>query len=88
MGLSVGSSFNRPWFIGTAHGTIAPFKYSFLEVGFDFGTVSGESDASYYLLYPYAHLALFWPFTEKIGAYAGLGGGFMINSYEFDTEGK
>jgi len=74
--------------IGTAHGTIAPFKYSFLELGFDFGTLSGTSDVGYYSLYPFAHYAFFWPFTEKLAAYAGLGGGFMINSYRFDKEGN
>jgi len=87
VGASIGSSFARPWVIGTLHGTIAPFRYSFLELGFDFGTASGESDVGYYSLYPFAHLAFFWPFTDKIGAYAGLGGGFMINMYKFDTEG-
>jgi len=88
VGLSVGSSFNRPLVIGTAHGTIAPFKYSFLELGFDFGTLSGVSDVAYYSLYPFAHYAFFWPFTDKLGAYAGLGGGFMINQYRFDKEGN
>ena len=87
MGLSVGSSFSRPLLIGTAHGTIAPFRNAFVELGFDFGTVSGETDVGYNLLYPYAHIAYFRPFTEKIGAYAGLGGGFMIGMYKFEAEG-
>jgi len=76
-----------PWLIGTAHGTIAPFKYFFLELGFDFGAISGKPDVGYYSLYPFGHAAFFWPFTEKIGAYAGLGGGFMIVTYKFEDEG-
>ena len=49
--------------------------------------MSGASDAAYYSFYPYGHLAFFWPFTDWFGAYAGLGGGFMIVSYSFDKEG-
>ena len=88
VGASVGSSFTIPYVIATVRGTIAPFRYSFLDIGFDYGFVSGASDIGYYSLYPYGHLAFFWPFTEKIGAYIGLGGGFMRVSYSFDAEGE
>ena len=87
VGASVGSSFARPWFIGTAHGTIAPFKYSFLELGFDFGIISGEPDVGYYSLCPFAHLAFFWPVADFFGVYAGLGGSFTFASYSFPEEG-
>jgi len=89
VGASVGSSFAAPWVIGTAHGTIAPFKYSFLELGFDTGFVTGKSNTNYYSLYPFAHLAFFWPLmANKIGLYAGLGGGYLMVSYDFTGEGK
>jgi len=89
VGASVGSSFAAPWMIGTAHGTIAPFKYSFLELGFDTGFIPGKSNVTYYSLYPYAHLAFFWPLMiNKIGLYAGLGGGYLMVSYDFIGEGK
>jgi len=88
IGASIGSSFTVPYVIATVRGTIAPFKYSFLDLGFDVGLVSGSFDTGYYSLYPYGHLAFFWPFTEKIGAYAGLGGGFLRVSYSFDVEGN
>ena len=39
IGASVGTSFAEPWVIGTVHGTIAPFRYSFLEIGLDLGLV-------------------------------------------------
>jgi len=89
VGASVGSSFAAPWVIGTAHGTIAPFKYSFLELGFDIGFVPGKPNVTYYSLYPYAHLVFFWPLmANKIGLYAGLGGGYLMVSYDFTGEGK
>ena len=88
VGASIGSAFAAPWMIGTAHGTIAPFRYSFLELGFDIGFLHGNPDVGYYSLYPYGHLAFFYPLIiNKVGLYAGLGGGFMIVSYKFDTEG-
>ena len=82
VGASLGSSFSAPWVIGTLHGTVAPFKYSFLELGFDVGLASGDSSVNYYSLYPFAHYAFFWP-LEKLGLYAGIGGGLLIVSYQF-----
>jgi len=37
LGASAGTSFTRPWLIGTVHGTLAPFNYSFLDIGLDVG---------------------------------------------------
>jgi len=83
IGASIGSSFAAPWLIGTVHGTIAPWKYSFFEVGFDIGFVPLEKEINgYYSLYPFAHYAFFWPFTDKIGIYAGAGGGMYFVSYK------
>jgi tetratricopeptide (TPR) repeat protein len=95
IGISAGTSFAAPFAIGTIRGTIAPFKYSFLELGFDYGLISGIADAeSYYSLYPFVHYNLFLPFTQSInrqdiisGWYAGAGGGFMLAEYTF-PEGK
>ena len=86
VGASVGSSFIAPLVIGTAHGTIAPFRHSFLELGVDLGLISGASDAGYYSLYPFAHYAYFRPF-DKFGLYAGIGGGIVLVSYSFEDEG-
>jgi len=84
VGASIGTSFAAPWMIGTLHGTVAPFKYSFLELGFDIGLLYGRSDVDYYSLWPYAHYVFFWPFIpDKVGVYAGLGGGVSIISYKF-----
>ena len=88
VGASVGSAFAAPWVIGTAHGTIAPFRYSFLELGFDIGFIPGKPDVGYYSLCPFAHYAFFWPFSDVISVYAGLGGGFSYASYKFDVEGE
>ena len=87
VGASVGSSFMAPWLVLTAHGTIAPFKYSFLELGLDAGLVTGKPNVKYYSLYPFAHYAFYWPFTDKIGAYVGLGGGYYMVSYKLDAGG-
>jgi len=83
LGASAGTSFAPPWLIGTVHTTLAPLRYSFFEIGVDFGMGSGEPEAKYYSLYPFAHYVLFLPFAEKGGWYTGLGAGFMIVSYTF-----
>ena len=84
VGLSVGSSFAAPWLIGTVQGTIAPLKYSFIELGFDFGLFNMSSEVDkYYSMFPFAHFAFYWPFTGWLGAYIGAGGGVWMVSYKF-----
>jgi hypothetical protein len=83
LGVSAGSSFAAPWLIGTVHATLVPFQYSFLEIGLDFGLLSGKPEIDYYSLYPFAHYALFLPFNRKGGWYIGTGAGCMILSYTF-----
>jgi hypothetical protein len=80
VGASAGTSFAVPWVIGTIHGTIAPFRYSFLEIGLDAGFVSGDAEVGYYSLCPFAHYAFYYN-AEKIGLYAGAGGGYTIAEY-------
>ena len=89
IGASLGSAFAAPWMTTTVRGTIAPFRHSFLELGFDFGLVHGTHDGGYYSLYPFAHYAFFWPFADAGvgGLYIGAGGGLMIVSYAF-SDGK
>ena len=87
IGISIGTSFSAPWIIGSIHGTIAPFKNQFLELGIDYGMISGNSDAeSYYSLYPFVHYAFFIPFNRSGGWYAGAGGGYMLGEYVFPEE--
>jgi hypothetical protein len=87
IGISAGTSFAAPWAIGTIHGTIAPLRYSFLEVGLDYGMISGIADAEfYYSLYPFIHYNLFLPFSQSGGWYAGAGGGYMLAEYTFPEE--
>ena len=91
VGASAGTSFAAPWVIGAVHGTLAPFSNSFLELGMDFGVVSGIADAeSYYSLYPFVHYAWYIPFTLPVGRqgvsggwYAGVGAGYMLGEYAF-----
>ena len=85
VGASVGSSFAEPWLIGILQGTIAPFSNSFLELGIDFGFLSGERDVGYYSFCPFAHLAYFMPFKERGGFYAGAGAGYFVARYSFDS---
>ena len=87
IGASAGTSFAAPWVTGTVHATLAPLKHSFLEIGVDAGMVSGDAEAGYYSLYPFAHYALFAPFGKSGGWYVGAGGGCMIAKYDL-PEGK
>ena len=84
IGLSAGTSFAAPWAIGTVHGTIAPFRNSFFELGFDYGMISRIADVEqYYSMYPFIHAAFFLPFKKSGGWYAGAGGGYMHGKYTF-----
>ena len=84
VGASVGSSFADPLLIATVRGTVAPLRYSFIELGCDIGFISAYDDVeSYYSIYPFAHIGLFVPFRWKGGWYIGAGGGYMTGSYTF-----
>jgi TolB-like protein len=87
IGISAGTSFAVPWAIGTIRGTIAPVRYSFLELGLDYGMISRIADAEfYYSLYPFIHYNLFLPFAQSAGWYIGAGGGYMLGEYTFPEE--
>jgi hypothetical protein len=87
VGVSVGSSFTVPVLAFTVHGTVAPLRYSFLEIGMDFGMISGVKDVGYFSVYPFAHYAYFLPFPESGGWYIGAGVGWYFANYNF-PEGK
>ena len=86
IGAGIGTSFADPLLMGTVSGTISPFKYSFLKLGIDIGFLSAASDTRLYSFYPFGHLAFFWPFSEKIGVYAGAGAGYLIANYSFGED--
>jgi len=95
IGVSVGSSFIAPLAIGTVHGTFAPFRNTFIELGVDAGTWRSDrkKDVTYYSLYPFANFALFLPFPrladgKRGGWYLGTGAGYMMANYQFDTAGS
>jgi len=83
LGASVGTAFSDPFFIVTIRGTYAPWRYSFLEIGFDLGLFSRIADLGYYSLYPYVRYALFLPFAETSGWYAGAGAGYLAARYAY-----
>jgi hypothetical protein len=81
VGASIGTSFAAPMFIISAHGTVAPFYFSFLEIGIDFGFLSGTSDVDYNSICPFVHYAFFLPVTRRTGWYIGAGFGYMMSNY-------
>jgi hypothetical protein len=87
-GVSLGTSFYRPWIITTLHATYAPLPNSFVEAGIDLGFVSGDTDASYFSCYPFVNYVFSkpLPFFEKIGWYIGAGGGYWISNYSASGE--
>jgi hypothetical protein len=77
MGASLGTSLRAPLVIASLRGTIAPWQYTFLELGVDLGFISRMPNAAnYYSIHPYAHCALFVPFN-KGGWYVGTGLGYF-----------
>ena len=90
VGVSAGSSFSAPWAVATVRGTLAPFRYSFLEIGVDTGFVSGVQDVGYYSVFPYVNYSLYLPFSIgriNCGWYLGAGGGYWIAEYDY-PQGK
>jgi hypothetical protein len=85
LGVSVGTSFSLPsfdrlWLVGIIHGTIAPFKYCFIELGGDFGCLSDFKIGDNSSIIPFGHLAFFLPFN-KGGWYIGAGAAYMMEKY-------
>ena len=85
IGVSIGTSFTYPWLIGTARGTLAPFRNSFFEIGLDFGLISGVKDVGHYSLCPFAHYSYYMPFSGILGWYAGAGGGYTFAVFNYPT---
>jgi hypothetical protein len=89
VGVSLGTSFYRPWVITTLHATYAPpLPNSFLEAGIDIGVISRDVGANYFSLYPFVHYNYSkpLPFFEKIGWYIGGGGGYWVGNYSASGE--
>jgi len=86
IGVSAGTSFARPWLIGTVRATLAPVRYTFLEIGCDVGFIPLSDKVDFYVsLYPFAHLAFFMPFSNKGGFYIGAGAGYSIEYFDFTS---
>jgi hypothetical protein len=83
IGVSLGTTFSHPWVVGTVHGTIAPFRNWFIDLGVDFGFISGQTDVGYYSIYPFIHYAALLPSGKNIIWYAGTGLGYMMATYDF-----
>jgi len=83
VGVSAGTSLADPWVIGTVRGTIAPFRYSFLEVGMDLGLVSTITNSGFYSLIPFINYCYYFPLNNVFGLYAGLGGCYIMTNYDF-----
>jgi hypothetical protein len=83
----LGTSFTKPWLIVTVRGTLAPFPYSFFDIGIDIGFISNtEGITSYYSLNPFARYAFFLT-KEKMGKggwYIGAGAGYFFRKYRVD----
>ena len=69
------------------HGTFAPIKSSFFQVGVDVGLISGDADVGYYSVAPFVHYALYNSLANNNGWYIGAGGSYYIAEYDF-PEGK
>ena len=87
VGASLGTSLAAPWLVGTLRGTVAPFQYSFIDLGLDIGFVSGTQGVGFYSFFPFVHAVYYYPLGKWGGPYGGAGGGFLLARYDF-PEGK
>ena len=90
IGASIGTSFTAPLFICTLHGTIAPFKRSFFDIGIDMGWFSDMNSIDHFSLYPFTRFNYYIPFFDyrggpfydyRSGMFIGAGGGYGYTSY-------
>ena len=92
IGVSVGSSFEIPFYIATVYGTFSPLRNTFIEVGMDLGWgIRGnkygyDEKTGHFSLFPYARYAFFFG-NNNISFYFGIGGGAFFGTYTF-PEGK
>ena len=87
IGASAGTNFSEPWIVGTIRGTVAPFKYQFLEVGLDAGFASARQGVKFnYSLAPYIHYAFFWPFNNKAALHTGAGLSYIVSQYQSEYQ--
>jgi len=85
LGASVGTSFTNPWLITTVRGTLAPFTYSFFDIGVDVGFINNtEGITGHYSLCPFVRYAFFLPFEKKGGWYIGAGASYFVREYRVD----
>ena len=89
IGLALGTSFMvDPMFIVTIHGTFAPVRNVYIEIGCDMGFTSVYKSNTnnlneYYSIYPFANIGYFRPFNRRANLYAGAGAGYMFGKYTF-----
>jgi TolB-like protein len=83
LGISASTSFATPWLIFTVEGTLAPWRYTFFDIGLDVGLITQVQEVSYWSLYPFVRYAVFLPFRNSGGWYAGAGVGLMYAEYAF-----
>ncbi|MCL2600280.1 MAG: penicillin-binding protein activator LpoB [Treponema sp.] len=89
LGASIGTSFARPWVVGTLQATLAPLSRSFVRIGLDLGTVSGTDVYNYVSVFPLVHYAFFIPFDAlplpfaRGGWHIGIGCGIKIEELRF-----
>jgi hypothetical protein len=77
--------------VGTVHGTLSFFNYSFLELGVDAGFLTSEKVKAanpgmgmYSSVYPFVHYNAGY-INETLALYAGLGGGYAFTTYAYGS---
>jgi hypothetical protein len=93
LGGQIGTALTAPWVVLNVHGTVAPLRFLFVDIGVDFGFVHGNrsrKDVKYHSFNPYLHLNYFHTFSIKfpISVYAGLGAGYMLAYYKSNSENR
>ncbi|MCL2244413.1 MAG: caspase family protein [Treponema sp.] len=87
LGASLGTAFAAPVLVANINGTLSPFRNSFIELGVDFGFLSGFDDVGYYSVSPFVHYAFSLPLANLGRWYLGAGGSYSYSEFEF-PEGK
>jgi len=86
IGGSLGTTYlTAPLLICTLHGTYSPFRNSFIEMGIDFGWLTGMlhrySIKKHFSIYPHIRYAFYLPIDKDSGWFLGAGCGVAYTEY-------
>ena len=89
LGVSIGSTFAAPMYVGGLSGTFSLWDKTFFELGLDIGFGTEKPEVEHSSVLPYVRFSVFSPFADSgVLWYAGLGVGYSDSTFNFPDIGE